>query len=300
MAEKEGLFEIEKWVSERQLPKGKRRKKDYRDRKTEQYVFDIPTLETLYKFSKKGIIKALGGPVSQGKESVIFHAIGGEDEELAIKMYKINTAHFNAMIDYISGDPRFEPLRKDRRSVIYTWAQKEYKNLKRATEAGVRVPRPIACDKNVLIMEFIGKEGIAAPRLHDLPADMLKADVELEELFLRLISAIKTLYEKGMLVHADLSEFNIVMKGYVERELQTRAPAGAEIALEPVLIDMGQSLLVSHPHAERYLKRDVQNLTVFFRKHGLAYSEEEVMQMIQGAERAAESSQRAYRGLGKG
>lgn len=280
MAEKEGLFEIEKWVSERQLPKGKRRKKDYRDRKTEQYVFDIPTLETLYKFSKKGIIKALGGPISQGKESVIFHAIGGEGEELAIKMYKINTAHFNAMLDYIIGDPRFENIKKDRRSVIYVWAHKEFKNLKRASDAGVRVPKPIACDKNVLIMEFIGREGIPAPRMRDIPEDILKDDFELEELFLRIISAIKTLYEKGTMVHADLSEFNILMKGYVEREFGTAANAGAEIEIEPVIIDMGQSLLLNHPHADEFLLRDVRNIIIFFNKLGLNHSEDEIMRMV--------------------
>ena len=280
MAEKEGLFEIEKWVSERQLPKGKRRKKDYRDRKTEQYVFDIPTLETLYKFSKKGIIKALGGPISQGKESVIFHAIGGEGEELAIKLYKINTAHFNAMLDYIIGDPRFEHIKKDRRSVIYVWAHKEFKNLKRASDAGVRVPKPIACDKNVLIMEFIGREGIPAPRMRDIPEDILKDDFELEELFLRIISAIKTLYEKGTMVHADLSEFNILMKGYVEREFGTAANAGAEIEIEPVIIDMGQSLLLNHPHADEFLLRDVRNIIIFFNKLGLNHSEDEIMRMV--------------------
>jgi len=280
MAEKEGLFEIEKWVSERQLPKGKWRKKDYRDRKTEQYVFDIPTLETLYKFSKKGIIKALGGPISQGKESVIFHAIGGEGEELAIKLYKINTAHFNAMLDYIIGDPRFEHIKKDRRSVIYVWAHKEFKNLKRASDAGVRVPKPIACDKNVLIMEFIGREGIPAPRMRDIPEDILKDDFELEELFLRIISAIKTLYEKGTMVHADLSEFNILMKGYVEREFGTAANAGAEIEIEPVIIDMGQSLLLNHPHADEFLLRDVRNIIIFFNKLGLNHSEDEIMRMV--------------------
>lgn len=282
MAEKEGLFEIEKWVSERQLPKGKWRKRDYRDRKTEQYVFDIPTLETLYKFSKKGIIKALGGPVSQGKESVVFHALGSEEEELAIKMYKINTAHFNAMLDYIIGDPRFEHLGKDRRSVIFAWAQKEFKNLKRATDAGVRVPRPIACDKNVLIMAFIGKEGIAAPRLRDIPADILKSDFELEELFLHIISTVKALYEKGTLVHADLSEFNIMMKGYVEREFETSATAVAGIAIEPVIIDMGQSLLSNHPHADEFLQRDVRNIILFFKKLGLDHSEDEILRMVKG------------------
>jgi len=221
MVKKEGLFVVEKWLKreEKPLPRGKKRKKDYRDRKTELYVLDIPTLETLYKFSKRGIIKALGGPVSRGKEAVIFHAIGAEEEELAIKMYKISTSNFHVMLDYIIGDPRFENIKRNRRSIVFAWARKEYKNLKRAFDAGVCVPEPIAYDKNVLIMEFIGKEGVAAPKLKDVPLEVLELDFDLEELFWRIISEIKTLYNRGRLVHADLSEFNILMKGYAEREV---------------------------------------------------------------------------------
>lgn len=282
MAEKEGLFEIEKWVSERQLPKGKRRKKDFRDRKTEQYVFDIPTLETLYKFTTKGLLTALGGPISRGKEAVIFHALGAEEEELAIKMYKIDTANFNAMLDYILGDPRFKNLKKDHRSVIFAWARKEFKNLKRAFDAGVRVPQPIACDKNVLIMEFIGKEGIAAPRLRDIPVDILTEDLDLEELFQRIISAVKTMYVKGEMVHADLSEFNIVMKGYAEREFEPTANASTAIEIEPVIIDLGQALLQDHPHADTFLLRDVRNIVTYFNKLGLEHSETEIMRMLKG------------------
>ena len=280
MAEKEGLLEVEKWLrrEERQLPKGKKRIKDYRDRKTELYVLDVPTLEILYKFSKRGIIKALGGPISSGKEAVIFHAIGAEEEELAIKMYKISTSNFNVMLDYIIGDPRFENIKRDRRSVIFAWARKEFKNLKRAFDVGVRVPKPIACDKNVLIMEFIGKEGIAAPRLRDVPLKVLELDFDLEELFSRIISYMKIMYERGKMVHADLSEFNILMKGYAESEV-AGVNAG-KIEIEPVIIDMGQSLLLEHPNADVFFKRDVKNIVTFFNKLGLDCSEDEVMKMV--------------------
>jgi len=282
MVEKEGLFEIEKWISERQAPRGKWRKKDFRDRKTEQYVFDVPTLETLYKFAQKGLITALGGPISRGKESVIFHALGAEEKELAIKLYKMNTATFNAMADYILGDPRFKGIKKDHRSIIFAWARKEYKNLMRALEAGVRVPTPLACDRNVLIMEFIGTDGIAAPRLRDVPAEMLAEAIGLEELFLQIVAAMKRLYAKAGLVHADLSEFNILLTGYVERELASSVEAGAAIALAPVLIDMGQATLLDHPNARPFLLRDAQNMSTYFAKLGLAHSEAEIVQMVTG------------------
>ena len=277
MVKKEGLFEVEKWLEreEKPLPKGKRKNKDYRDRKTELSVLDIPTLETLYKFTKRGLLKALGGPISSGKEAVIFHAIGAKEEELAIKMYKVSTSNFNAMLDYIIGDPRFENIKRDRRSIVSAWARKELKNLKRAFDAGVEVPKPIAVDKNVLIMEFIGRDGVAAPRLRDVPVDILKTDFELEELFLRIISYIQIMYEKGTMVHADLSEFNILMKGYVEREFE-----GAEVEIEPVIIDMGQATLLQHPNADAFLLRDVRNIVTFFNKLGLDCSFNETIRLI--------------------
>ena len=277
MVKKEGLFEVEKWLEreEKPLPKGKRKNKDYRDRKTELSVLDIPTLETLYKFRKRGLLKALGGPISSGKEAVIFHAIGAKEEELAIKMYKVSTSNFNAMLDYIIGDPRFENIKRDRRSIVSAWARKELKNLKRAFDAGVEVPKPIAVDKNVLIMEFIGRDGVAAPRLRDVPVDILKTDFELEELFLRIISYIRIMYEKGRMVHADLSEFNILMKGYVEREFE-----GADVEIEPVIIDMGQATLLQHPNADAFLLRDVRNIVTFFNKLGLDCSFNETIRLI--------------------
>jgi len=272
MAEKEGLFEVERWLKreERQLPKGKKKKRDYRDAKIEQYVFDLPTLETLYKFTKRGIIKALGGPVSRGKEAVVFHALGASDQELAIKVYKVSTSNFNAMLDYMIGDPRFEHIKRDRRSVIFAWARKELKNLKRAFDAGVPVPEPIACNNNVLVMEFIGAEGIAAPRLRDIPIEILQRDFDLNELLTCIVGYLKSLYKKANLVHADLSEFNILMRGYVEEELE----------VEPVLIDMGQSLLLSHPNADEFLRRDVGNIVFFFNRLGLKCSEEEIIREI--------------------
>ena len=277
MVKKEGLFEVEKWLEreEKPLPKGKRKNKDYRDRKTELSVLDIPTLEILYKFSKRGLLKALGGPISSGKEAVIFHAIGAKEEELAIKMYKVSTSNFNAMLDYIIGDPRFENIKRDRRSIVSAWARKELKNLKRAFDAGVEVPKPIAVDKNVLIMEFIGRDGVAAPRLRDVPVDILKTDFELEELFLRIISYIQIMYEKGTMVHADLSEFNILMKGYVEREFE-----GIDVEIEPVIIDMGQATLLQHPNADAFLLRDVRNIVTFFNKLGLDCSFNETIRLI--------------------
>ena len=49
------------------------------------------------------------------------------------------------------------------RSLVFAWAQKEFRNLTEARKAGVRVPRPIAVRNNVLLMEFVGERGVSAP-----------------------------------------------------------------------------------------------------------------------------------------
>jgi len=50
--------------------------------------------------------------------------------------------------------------------------------------------------------------------------------------------------------------------------------------VEPVLIDMGQSLLLSHPNADEFLRRDVGNIVFFFNRLGLKCSEEEIIREI--------------------
>ncbi|MCW7071836.1 MAG: serine protein kinase RIO [Methanophagales archaeon] len=354
MAAKEGLLELEaeaeeaveveegRWLRKegKLQSKGKRRRKDFRDRKTELEVLDTLTLETLYKLSKQGILKALGGPVSSGKEAVVFHAVGGggAEGELAVKIYKTSTSNFNAMLDYILGDPRFARVKRDRRSVVFAWARKEFKNLKRAFDAGVRVPKPIACEKNVLVMEFVGEgegagtegageegEAVAAPRLRDVPVEVLEREFcgGVEELFLRVVAAVKILYAKAGLVHADLSEFNILLnfnffskektltkrgseensftkRGSEENSFTKRGSEensftkrGTEEAAEPVIIDMGQSVLLEHPNADAFLRRDVKNIVAFFNKLGLdcAGSEDEILRKVKG--------ERERRGEGK-
>jgi len=67
-----------------------------------------------------------------------------------------------------------------------------------------------------------------------------------------LLSSVKKLYRKTSLVHGDLSEYNIMNeKG------------------QPVIFDMGQSVLVEHPLARELLLRDLKNLNSYFAKLGV-------------------------------
>ncbi len=220
-------------------------------------VFDTQTLLGLYKLANKGIIKAMGGAIATGKEANIFHAIGRDGRELGVKIYRIATSDFKAMQDYIIGDPRFEKIKHSKKDIVFAWTKKEFRNLDRALQAGVRVPEPVVAERNILIMEFVGKNGIAAPLLREAEVKRPK------QFFEKVVRNIKLLYQKANLVHADLSEYNIM---YYNQE--------------PVFIDMGQSLVREHPNSEEFLRRDVKNIVKFFQKLGVKCSEEEVLEKI--------------------
>jgi RIO kinase 1 len=232
-----------------------RREKKYeierlmREKRSEEYevleeVFDRSTLLTVYDFLNKGVIEEIFGVVSAGKEARIYWGKDREGNELAIKIYLTISAEFRrGKLPYLEGDPRFAHIKGDTRSVVYAWAQKEFKNLQRACKVGVQVPKPVAIKNNVLIMEFIGEGGYTAPILKEVslrnPAKMYQ----------QLLDYVEKLYQEAELVHGDLSEYNImVWRG------------------KPVLFDISQAVLLEHPMAKQLLKRDLKNLRRYFEK----------------------------------
>ena len=80
--------------------------KDADSVKVRDDVFDEVTLIALYKLVHKRLISAIGGPISTGKEANVFYGERDEDE-IAIKIYRIQTANFKAMTEYLAGDRRF-------------------------------------------------------------------------------------------------------------------------------------------------------------------------------------------------
>jgi RIO kinase 1 len=144
------------------------------------------------------------------------------------------------MSSYIVGDRRFSHVKKSKKELIFAWTKKEFSNLVRAREAGIAVPEPLVWNRNILIMSFIGEGEIPYPQLRN-------ADIaDPEAVYTRILRDIDTLYKKAELVHADLSEFNIL---YGDK---------------PYLIDMGQSVTRDHPRALPFLMRDIRNINRFF------------------------------------
>jgi RIO kinase 1 len=237
------------------------RVKDANQRKTYDDVFDEITLLTLYDLMSSGVIDTLDFPIATGKEGNVFRANTADGNMLAVKIYRVSNSTFKNIQKYVVGDKRFKNVGRNHRRAIILWAQKEYRNLERMTEGGISVPKPVACRKNVVVMEYIGTEEVPAQHLRE--AQLKNPD----KIFKTLKKEIKTMYQDVGLVHSDFSEYNILLRNSA-----------------PVIIDVGQAVLKGHPMAETFLERDVANLIRYFNKLGVKATADEVLKEIRGEE----------------
>jgi RIO kinase 1 len=102
-------------------------------------------------------------------------------------------------------------------------------------------------------------EGQVAPTLKDVNLEQEEARAIYEQ----IVHYISLLYNRAQLVHADLSEFNILYRQE-----------------GPVIIDMGQSVTLDHPQARRFLERDIANVSHYFRKKYSLGSPEEIWKKL--------------------
>jgi len=235
-----------------------KRLKSVEDRRVGSEVFDRITLQTLYKLANQGHIHLLNGAISTGKEANVFKGADEDGNLVAVKIYRVTTSDFKKMQYYIQGDPRFNIRSNSKRQLINNWVLKEFKNLNRAYNAGVRVPKPLIAKNNILVMEFIGdKNGTPARLMQQTKISNPDNIVE------KIIEYVKKLYNDAEIVHGDLSAFNILIHHD-----------------EPVIIDLSQSLVVDHPLSNELLNRDINNLIKDFKKIGIKMSKDDVKRKI--------------------
>ena len=132
------------------------------------------------------------------------------------------------------------------------------------------MPKPIAVYRNVLVMEFIGDE---------TPAPIMK-EVELKDprgALETLMVYIHRLYHKAKLVHGDLSEYNVMVKGD-----------------ELVIFDFGQAMLTSHPMAIELLRRDVANILHYFHRIGELEEEPDIDEAMKTVLKPEEEAVKQY------
>ena len=260
------------YVGQYDMEKSAGKVRDKSDRATVEQVMDPRTRMILFKLLNKGFITEIDGCISTGKEANVYHCLGKPEEEsgsMAIKIFKTSILVFKDRDRYVSGEFRFRQGygKKNPRKMVQTWAEKEMRNLVRIHNAGIPSPRPVLLRSHVLVMEFLGQDGWPAPRLKDANISVSKAR-ELyrqvyrltgDSLLVRQLSTfqvllnVRKMYHDCKLVHGDLSEYNML---YHQGEA--------------FIIDVSQSVEHDHPHALEFLRKDLVNVTEFFRKFDIA------------------------------
>jgi RIO kinase 1 len=216
------------------------------EKKTEGEVFDKTSLKSLEKLISDKILNILDFPISTGKEGNVFRGITVDGKFIAVKIYRISTSTFRHISNYIIGDPRFKNFHNKKRDIIFEWTKKEFRNLELLNKINIPAPKPITFLNNVLVMSYLGNKYSPSPMLKNT---ILK---EPEEIYKSIINYIDIMFTKAKIVHSDLSEFNILIhrkKAYI--------------------IDLGQGVLLQHPRALDFLKRDIKNIVNFFRKYNI-------------------------------
>mgnify|MGYP003362721067 CR=1 FL=1 len=222
--------------------------RDRAERATVDQVLDSRTLRFLSKLFKNGTITKINGCISTGKEANVYHAENSENgKQYAIKIYKTSILVFKDRERYVDGEFRFRGTKNQSnpRKMVRTWAEKEFRNLKRLHSNGIPSPEPVDLKSHVLVMEYLSENGGGpSPRLKDYSF----ADIdEVAEFYQRLIVDMRLMFQRCRLVHADLSEYNTIVH---DKELY--------------IFDVSQSVEPEHPMAMDFLRMDIKNVNDFF------------------------------------
>ncbi|GLA09418.1 protein kinase rio1 [Aspergillus niger] len=230
---------------------------DRADRATSEQVLDPRTRMILLQMINREIVSEIHGCLSTGKEANVYYSISYPDNEetplhRAIKVYKTSILVFKDRDKYVTGEFRFRQgySKSNNRAMVKLWAEKEMRNLRRIYAAGIPCPEPIHLRLHVLVMGFVGNsKGIAAPRLKDVEFNIPDPDAKWREIYMELLGYMRVMYQTCHLVHADLSEYNML---YHKNKLH--------------IIDVSQSVEHDHPRSLEFLRMDIKNISDFFRR----------------------------------
>jgi len=223
----------------------------------------------LLQLINRNIVSEINGVLSTGKEANVYHAVSQHDESedqqktgsvlhRAIKVYKTSILVFKDRDKYVTGEYRFRQgyNKSSNRAMVKVWAEKEFRNLRRLRAAGIPSPEPVYLKQHVLVMSFIGdRKGWPAPRLRDVEltgTSEVETAERWKDLYVQLLGYMRIMYQVCKLVHADLSEYNLLLN---DRVLQ--------------VIDVSQSVEHDHPRSLEFLRMDIKNVSDFFSRKGV-------------------------------
>ena len=215
--------------------------------------YDCLAINTLVKAA---VIASFGQTLGVGKEADVYDALSPSGKRIAVKFHRLGRISF----------------RQTRRKRGYvrehsTWlfqshlaAEKEFQAMQLVYENGVSVPEPISQNRHVIAMGMI--EGAQLNKYKDIgkPEKVLK----------EILRNVRKAYLKAHVIHADLSEYNIILK-----------PDG-----HILIIDWPQAVKTNHANAEELLERDIKNVLIFFsRKFNMKLAVKEACDYVTGEAR---------------
>jgi len=188
---------------------------------------------------KANVLEAFGKPLGVGKEADVYDAMNPKGERIAVKFHRLGRISF----------------RQTRRKRSYTsehagWlyqsrlaAEKEFQALKLLYPQGIAVPEPILQNRHAIAMGMIEGKELSQWKETPKPQKILR----------EILRNVRKAYLKAKVIHADLSEYNIILKP----------------DMHVLMIDWPQYVSTEHPNAEQLLTRDVENVLCFFRRKRL-------------------------------
>ena len=203
---------------------------------------------------KRNRVKSIGEQIGVGKESVVYDALG--EIPLAIKFHRqgrTSFKHVRRLRDHLTDQPKVPWL-----YAASLAARREFQVMEKLYPM-VSIPQPVAVSRHALAMEFV-----YGPQLNKITLSDPENGLNM------ILEEVGKAWSRGI-VHADLSEFNIMI-----------ADAG------PKLIDWPQAVEVSHPHSQELLERDLSNVLRFFeRKYKIIMPLEKALRLVKSKPEAS-------------
>jgi len=183
---------------------------------------------------KAEIITSFGQTLGMGKEADVYDALSPAGQRIAVKFHRLGRISFRQT-------RRKRGYIREHSSWLFQShlaAEKEFQAMQLAHEKGVSVPQPLSQNRHVIAMGMI--EGGELSRYKDIG--------DTKKVLREILRNIKKAYLKANIIHADLSEYNLILQ-----------PDG-----HILIIDWPQAVKTDHKNAKELLKRDLKNILTFF------------------------------------